>query len=210
MGGAYLVSIGILLYYFCMVQSAPAQPDEALAVADTGIGNLYSRSLPKPLRDKFAAALNDEDLATTRHGIALMEVRIVELLQTLNEGGAGLEAWRSAKSGVEMMRDAVDSGDADRQVAGLLHLEQIVETGLNAASTWEDIGRWLEAARRLRETEQRRLIALQSFITAEQALALISALTFSIRVHVQDESALASIDRDFARLIGAANTLVAP
>ena len=47
----------------------------------------------------------------------------------------------------------------------------LIEQGANERAVWAELREWVEGARRLRETERKRMEALNQYITAEQAAA---------------------------------------
>lgn len=68
--------------------------------------------------------------------------------------------------------------------------------------TWERIIAGIEQRRKLVESERKRLVEMRQMITAEQALALIAAISDVVRRHVDDPHILGAISRDIARIIG--------
>ncbi len=65
---------------------------------------------------------------------------------------------------------------------------------------WQDVSAYVEQRRKLVETEQKRLIAMQQMMTAEQAALLLGAVAGVIRKHVNDRPTLAAISADLAQL----------
>lgn len=163
----------------------------------------YSKFLPSGVLEHYQQALADEDLLATRDGIALAETRIIELLKTADVG-AGKALWEQARTALAALQQAIRDSDGERIIESLRQLERIIGGGVTQAQTWAEIGDWLERARRLRETEQRRLVAMQQMITSEQAMVLVAALTMAVKNHVSDPAALRAITEDFARTVGAA------
>lgn len=165
----------------------------------------YSKYLPTGVLDSYHAALADEDLLATRDSIALAETRIIDLLKTL-DAGAGKELWEQAQTTFAGLKTAIKANDAETVRESLRQLDKIIGGGMTQAQTWNEIGDWMERARRLRETEQRRLVAMQQMITSEQAMLLVAALTMAVKSHVSDPIALRAITDEFTRTIGAAST----
>ena len=162
----------------------------------------YSKWLPTGVLDHYHAALADEDLLATRDSIALAETRIIDLLKKLETGG-GKENWEQAQATLSTVKQAIQAGDTDAVKKGLRSLEETIQGGVTHARAWNEIGDWMERARRLRETEHRRLVAMQQMITSEQAMVLVSALTMAVKNNVSDPAALRAITDEFTRTIGA-------
>ena len=112
------------------------------------------------------------------------------LAARIAEAGADPE-WGSLRAEVALL---------DARIADLL-------LGLAGAGPGEERRRWaavlrlLDQRRRLVEAERRRLVALGQMIPADEALALVAALTAAVRAHVRDPAALAAVAAEFARLL---------
>lgn len=164
----------------------------------------YSKYLPTGVLDSYHAALADEDLLATRDSIALAETRIIDLLKTL-DSRVGKELWEQAQTTFAGLKAAIKANDTEAVRESLRQLERIIGGGVTQAQAWNEIGDWMERARRLRETEQRRLVAMQQMITSEQAMVLVAALTMAVKNNVSDPIALRAITDEFARTIGASS-----
>lgn len=162
----------------------------------------YSKYLPTGVLDHYHEALADEDLLAAREGIALAETRIIDLLKMIDVG-AGKALWEQARMALAALQQAIRDSDGEKIIESLRQLERIIGGGVTQAQAWNEIGDWLERARRLRETEQRRLVAMQQMITSEQAMVLVAALTMAVKNHVSDPVALRAITDEFTRTIGA-------
>lgn len=183
----------------CYVHGGKTPRGPALPQFKTG---RYSKYLPTGVLDSYHAALADEDLLATRDSIALAESRIVDLLKTLDVG-AGKALWEQARTSLAALQQAIRDSDGEKIIESLRQLDKIIGGGVTQAQAWNEIGDWMERARRLRETEQRRLVAMQQMITSEQAMVLVAALTMAVKNNVSDPVALRAITDEFARTIGA-------
>lgn len=164
----------------------------------------YSRYLPTGVLEHYKEALQDDELLATRESVALAETRIVDLLRGL-DAGAGAALWEQARETFLALDGAIRAGNGSKVVENVRLLERIVSAGVTQAETWEEIGNWMERARKLRETEQRRLVAMQQVITSEQAMVLVAALTMAVKNHVHDVDTLRAINDDFVRTLGTAS-----
>ncbi len=165
----------------------------------------YSKYLPTRVLDHYQQALQDDELLATRESVALAEARIIDLLNGL-EAGAGTALWEQAKEAFAALDGAIRAGNGPKVVENVRLLERIITAGETQSETWEEIGAWMERARKLRETEQRRLVAMQQVITSEQAMVLVAALTLAVKNHVDDPGTLRAITDDFTRTLSAAGT----
>jgi hypothetical protein len=92
-------------------------------------------------------------------------------------------------------------GDLDTVAAGLDLLTDTVSRGVADSVLWAEIGVVIEQRRKLSESEQRRLVDLQSSISAERAMSLVGALVASVQAHVSDANVLKAISADISRLV---------
>lgn len=75
---------------------------------------------------------------------------------------------------------------------------------------WDSITDLIEKRRKLCETERRRLYALQTTMTAEQAMAMITALIDIIRRHISDPDTRAAIVADIRGILQGLDVIQAP
>lgn len=155
-----------------------------------------SKYLPARLLDRYHEAASDPDLLAVRDEIALLDMRLNELLEQVDTGEAG-ELWMTAQAAwlaYLRKRDTVQERDAQRL------LDQIIERGATAFQSWAEIHQVIEQRRKLSETEQKRLVTMQQMVTVEQAMSFVAALQTSVRKHVTDTAALRAIAADMAML----------
>lgn len=162
----------------------------------------YSRVLPTRLLDRYHEGLNDRDLLALTDEIAVVNARLGELVGQLDSGGQE-EKWEAITMGLDFCDTAIQAKDMPRLLGHLAAMREVVRQGQADGLLWEEIGNWMERARKLRETEQRRLVAMQQVITSEQAMVLVAALTMAVKTHVHDVDTLRAINDDFTRTLGA-------
>lgn len=163
----------------------------------------YSKFLPSDLLDRYQEARNDPELLELRDELALLDVRAQELAGRLTEGGEGarIEAALEALVRARVARRRVQAGeDADQARVDLDQALEAIEANLTAANVeariWEELAVVWEQRRRLVDTERRRLVDLQQYVTAQQALALVRVVVDIVRRHVTDRRTLAAIAAD--------------
>jgi hypothetical protein len=168
----------------------------------------YSKVLPTRLLDRYHEALADRDLLALTDEIAVVNARLGELIGQLDSGGQ-TEKWEAITMALDFCDAAILSKDLQGLQGHLAAMREVVKQGEADGLRWEEIGNWMERARRLRETEQRRLVAMQQMITSEQAMTLVAALTMAVKTHVHDPTALRAINDEFNRTLttaGAGNS----
>lgn len=67
---------------------------------------------------------------------------------------------------------------------------------------WQEADKLIEQRRKLVESEQKRLVAMQQMLSAEEAHVLIAALIRAVTAHVSDRKQLAAIGADMAAIVG--------
>jgi hypothetical protein len=155
----------------------------------------YSKHLPTRLAARYQSALEDAELLTLRDEVALLDARLTEVLGRVDSGESGRlweqvqKLWRQSRTGPPEKRL-----DADAE------LSDIINQGVSDAMAWAEVRDLIDQRARLVANERQRLVQLQQTITAEQAVALMAAITATIREHVHDRTALAAISAEFARL----------
>jgi hypothetical protein len=95
------------------------------------------------------------------------------------------------------------SGDQVRTAETLTELNSAINRGVNDADNWAEIMQAIEVRRRVTETELRRIRAANEFMSAQEALALITLISESVNRHVDNLGAKALIAADIAAAIGA-------
>lgn len=112
----------------------------------------YLAHLTGRLRDGFKAALADPELLACAEEIALLQARIVELVDQL--GRAAAPPWDALAGALDVVKAA---GDADRAGA-LAALERVIHGGANAAARqgelWGELQRTIALKGRLAQAEQ--------------------------------------------------------
>ncbi|MBD2060654.1 hypothetical protein H6F88_32445 [Oculatella sp. FACHB-28] len=165
----------------------------------------YSRHIPDRLIEQYEASANDEELLSLREEVQLIDARMIDMLKRV-EGGDSEEIWKRLKAEFQTFEDAMKQNDQGAVTAALAEVRRLIKRGLGDYAAWNEVKALMEQRRRLVESERKRLLDMQQFITAEKALLLISSLTEVIKKHVKDRAALAAISTEFIRLTGSPNS----
>ncbi len=171
----------------------------------------HSKHLPQQLLERYLAASADPDLTSLRDEVALIDVRISQLLEALGETG-NLRLWKDARTKL----DAFKAAGAKKKVGvgeartALQELDDLIDAGLSAAATWDELRETLDLRRKMAESETKRLKDLQQMITVQQALAVIALVVTEVKKHVTDRAALAAITAQVVRVTGHRSGEIAP
>lgn len=175
---------------------------------------MRSRSLPSRMAAQYEASLADPNQLVSRADIATLDARIEDLIERVDTGESG-EIWKSLRatySAAEKARQLRDStSDGITRLKAELDFFQGFETvgvliaeGMADYQAWDEVKRAMESRRVLVETEMKRVEKAGRILTAEQAAALMGAMTALVREHVADRNALAAISAGLDRIAAGA------
>jgi hypothetical protein len=149
----------------------------------------HSKYLPARLQERYAASVADPELLALREDIALLDARLGELLERVDTGESESlwlrldEAW----SAYERLPDASPKKSEARGLVAWL-----IRTGATDYAAWGEIQAIVEQRRKLSESEQKRLVAMQQLITTEQAMLFVAAVMDAARQTVTNRNDLAA------------------
>ena len=133
----------------------------------------------------FDEVFNDTQLKQTRQDIATLEVRIVELRQSLKSAvGSGLV--RKIHESYHALVSAVESGGEVKRT--LRQHGAYLDSLQHNASTWEELGKWIERKDRLISTEHKRIMDTQQTVSLEQLLLLARQFVTILHEEIPDRT----------------------
>lgn len=164
----------------------------------------YSKYLPARLAERYEEAISDPELLALKDDIGLLDTRIASVVSALDTGESQ-EAWSSLfalwSQLDQEMQALLDEGETpetmERTVASL---GETVKRGLSEGYVWSEIRGLLRERASLVGAEQKRLVEMQQYVTATQAMGFVASVMASVRRHVSDRSALAAISSDLTGL----------
>lgn len=160
----------------------------------------YSRYVPARLLERYQEGLTDPDLIALNDDMALLEARLADLLSRADQGEAGSLFERLDRIWQEFLI-AQSVNDGRKMIAQLNKLGAIIERGRKESETWGEVATIIELRRKVSDTERKRRVEMQNMISAEQAMALIKAISEVIRREVTDLDSLARISEEIRRLM---------
>ncbi len=162
-------------------------------------GKGYSKYFPsKKLGEIFARSFEDPELMRLRKDLAIVETRLVELIQSLSSEQSGTLWKQLRKKHRELKRSRPNSARATK----LLHeIDGVIERGSSDHFIWTEIGQQIELRRRLLDSETKRGLAAHQVMTAEEVRMLIDAVANLIREHVKDRQTLQKISEGLVGFI---------
>lgn len=159
----------------------------------------YSKDLPTRLLVTYQQAVSDPELLNMSAEIALTEARLSDLMRRVDKGESD-RLWRELKATYRAMQDAQRAKDR-QEVARLLNeLGSLITHGHADVVAWSEVMTLIDTRRKLVDSEQKRRVAMQTMVRAEDATLLFRALVDVVHRHVSDKSILASITQEFSKL----------
>jgi hypothetical protein len=159
----------------------------------------HSRHLPSRLLDKYQEALEDPELMSLESDLALVQARINDLLEQLDEGGAG-KIMLEVSDAVDSFEYANQDNDRKAMREAWRRIKEAVEKGKTESSVWAELYLMRDQKRKLTLAEAKRLQTMDQMIKVTQVNLLISALLDAVRQNVSDKTALAKISEAFVRI----------
>ncbi len=162
----------------------------------------YSKVLPARLSERYAECFDDPELLSLRSEIALVDARLMELLDPIHGDEQGSDKIMAALLDEELDAAHLCNDEARVRAAeqrmmpyleSVLHRHQIIE--------WHNIIPLLEARRKLCESEQKRLISARLMVSADQAGVLMQAVVSVIKQEVTDPQMLRRIAEGISQLM---------
>lgn len=146
----------------------------------------YSKALPKQhLRDYDRERL-DENITSLTDEIGLLRVRVQELLRLADVGNTA-DAWIGAREAVKAMIRAREVGDELEFLKAFDKLKEYMTEPTDYAY-WKELNLHLELLRKLSDTEQRRLVAMQNLMTVNEYITVLTAIARVIRDKMKDQN----------------------
>lgn len=152
----------------------------------------YSQHLPKHLVNSFDEAMSDERLLDLSANVALMDVRLNELLGKINDNET-MQAWNELGALLGPLSQAVKTGKREKAQEITEKLLIAWQAVYEDAGVWKEIYEVSELRRKLAESEKKRLVDMDLMVSADRLYLLVSFIQDIILRHVTDASIRSSI-----------------
>lgn len=154
--------------------------------------------LPPDLVQNYEATLNDPELRTMRHELALIDVRLQELVGNLGTGEND-ETWLALSQQWAAFRAASNGGNIKAAEAAIDRMDVMMQEGAVRAALWQTVAQLIRDRRALVESENNRLLKQHVNLTTERALALLATVVHVLRQHIADPLLFRAIATDLQR-----------
>lgn len=174
---------------------------------------MLSKYVPARMLGVFQEAVNQPELLSVRGDIALLTVRLTELMSRLDREGSGSawedlsELWADFKQRSVDAQRAKQEGDADGAAKiqqgiheTLQRVDKLIAAGIRNDETWREMVDLIERTASLKQAEVKLAIQANAMLTTEQALLLFAKMLEAVRECVRDTAALTEIQLRFQKL----------
>jgi hypothetical protein len=160
----------------------------------------YSKFLPTRLAAEYERAAHDPELLALRHELAVVDVRINDLLSRVDTGEAG-GLWHHARAAWQTFKQAQAEDRPLMQARAAVELDGLLEQAVGDDGAWHEIIQFIEQRRKLVESEVKRLVVMQQMMTKEKAMLWLSAVVAILKRHITDRETLQKISLDLKALV---------
>ena len=159
----------------------------------------YSRYIPERLLEKYKMAESDDILLTLKSEINLIDTRLLELVEKVGKSKGRREYKELIKLFDSFVFHKRNGNSKDQEVA-LAKLEVFLAEEQSDMEIWDEITNHVELRRKLVESERKRMLEAEQYLTVEQVMVLIGALTDIVVNEVEDEDTVNRIAKKFGAI----------
>jgi len=154
----------------------------------------YSKDLPTRLLAEYDLTRNDPKLLELKDEIALIHSRAVDLIKRVDSGESG-HLWQLLAKTFADLEEAIRAKDTVTIGAALTEMQRLIVRGTEDYHAWEEVTKQIDRKQRLVESERKRAVELQQFVTVEQFMLYASVYTDAIRQIITDQQQLARLQQ---------------
>lgn len=158
----------------------------------------YSTVLPPKIAERYLEAVEDRELSSVKHELALVDRRIEELVDRMG-GNASKKAWEAALFKCRALsKKKEEQGQIEQE-----DIDSVVEmlaAGLDESITWDEAYRAISLRNRLADTEVKRMRVLDNMVPITQVIALLTAVANIVRNNVSNGVEIETVRKEIAQL----------
>jgi hypothetical protein len=150
-----------------------------------------SKALPGRMKQAYEAMLEDSELLSVRHLLAVHLARYEDLVSRVDTGESR-KLYDELRKAIDAYEEATD--EAGRAIA-FSSLRGKVYAGYRDWMTWHDVEQTLATILRLADYEKRRLLDMNAVMNVDEVMATMGLLLRAIEEAVTDPRTLGEIQR---------------
>lgn len=164
------------------------------------INGHYSKHLPSRYFSDYQEYLQDPNLLSMRREMALIDVRLGEMLQML-ETSDSPQAWNRISVACAMLEKAVGDGKFDELPKIAEILRNAITAHKNDQDIWSNVLNLIDNRRKVADVERRRIEAMKKYLTMQEANAMMAYFVDSVMKRVSSPQERALISEDLRQFV---------
>lgn len=161
----------------------------------------YSHHLPTRYIKNYEDYLADPNLLSMREEMALLDVRISELLVKLDTADAPA-AWTRINVATLGLEKALADGKFDNLSSIAESLRDAITAHRDDKDTWTEVVSLIDQRRKVADVERRRIEAAKRYLTLQEANAMLAYFVTSVMKHVSSPTERSRISEDLRIFAG--------
>lgn len=154
----------------------------------------YSKHLPTRLQARYEEAENDPQLLSLRRSLALLQTRLLELLERLEEQPSG-RTWLQLQ---ECLQTYDEARRDDKRLAAMSRLREIIQCGVDDAECWNEIRSILSDHGDIARKEVKMLAEKQMTVSVQESNVMLGMVAHAIITIVKDVEERKALSRMLA------------
>lgn len=159
------------------------------------VNGIYSKHLPTRYIADFEEYMANPNLIAMREGMALIDVRVGELLQCLETADAP-QAWNKIAVALAMIEKDIKDAKFDNLQGIVDVIRDAITAHKNDRDVWHELIHLIDERRKIADVERRRIEAARKYLTLQEANAMMAFFTASVMKHVSDPKERTLISND--------------
>lgn len=165
----------------------------------------YSKHLPTRYMHDFEEYLHDPNLLSMRKEMALLDVRMGELLERLETSDAP-QAWMKIAVAAAMLEKVLKDKDGKFNMGTIDEIVDILHTAITAhkddKDTWHELVNLIDNRRKVADVERRRVEAAKKYLTLQEANTMLAYFVNSVMKNVSSPTERSRISEDLRIFAG--------
>lgn len=159
------------------------------------VNGRYSKHLPTRYMQEFEEYLADPNLLSMRTEMAILDVRMGELLAKL-ETTDSVAAWNRVAVAANILSKAVADGNMEEAADVVRLLLDAIQNHRDDREIWHELIKFIDSRRKVADVERRRIEAAKKYLTIQEANAMMAYFVSSVMKHCSSPQERARISED--------------
>ncbi len=161
----------------------------------------YSKYMPDKLWERFQLMKDDPNIIDLRENIALLDVRLEQLVERTGEGDFG-KGWVTIRRLYDKIQSAIKNGDTDQVKPLLDDMGDIIHSGENEYKTWKEITEVNEKRVATAKIHQDIVHKQENAIAMDDFMQMVERVLYTLKEEIQDTIMLNRVSGRLAQAFG--------